>query len=758
MSNNQDISSDNQTTIIPTGCCHDCGGRCVLRAHVKNGNIVRYETDNGEPPQIRACLRGRAYRQRVYSKDRLQYPLRRVGKRGEGKFERISWEAAMDEVAEQLIRIKEEYGNGSILFIPGSGNQGMLHGPIPVGAMLQAFGGFTRFWGVPSFEAALFASMATYGTIRTGNTRDDLLNSRLIIMWGWNPANTIWDPGTSLHLAKAREKGVQIVAVDPRFTDSAAAFAHQWIPIRPGTDAAMLIAMAHVILSENLQDDDFISTHTTGFSAYRDYLLGKEDGIPKTPRWAEKITAVPAEVITDLARRYATQKPGALIAGWGPARTATGEQYARAANVLTAITGNIGINGGYAAGFMRAYDSRETKYLRPQDSGRSMDKSKGIPSDNPVEDGALPRKDSLYKLSGGTNCTSARIHFSKIYDAILSGKKGGYPVDPKMAYIAASNMLNQHPNTNLGVKALQSLEFIVVHEQFMTATAKFADILLPVNTFMERSDIAPPWLGSPYYIYLNKAIDSMHECKTDLEICRELAPRLGVSSPFFDISEDDLLRIFASRKKDIPDYDQLKQEGVLKIKLGEPVVSFKEQIADPENNPFPTLSGKIEIDCSHLKEMDNPRIPSVPTYISHDEHYDSPLADQYPLQLLTTHHKTRAHSTWYNIPWMKEIEPQAVWINPIDAANRGIKEGMLVDVFNQRGRVRIPAKVTERMMPGVVNLCQGAWFAPDKDGVDLGGCANVLTKDDLSPGGGVPMNSALVQVEAAPVRIQEKQP
>jgi anaerobic dimethyl sulfoxide reductase subunit A len=224
-----------------------------------------------------------------------------------------------------------------------------------------------------------------------------------------------------------------------------------------------------------------------------------------------------------------------------------------------------------------------------------------------------------------------------------------------------------------------------------------------------------------------------------------------------DIPEDDLLRVFASRRKDIPDYEQLRRDGVVKIKLPEPIVSFREQVEDPENNPFPTLSGKIEIDCDHLKEMENPRIPSVPKYISHDENYDSPLANQYPLQLLTTHHKTRAHSTWYNIPWMREIEPHAVWINPVDAASREIREGMLVDVFNDRGRIRILAKVTERIMPGVVNVCQGAWFDPDKDGVDIGGCANVLTKNDLSPGGGVPLNSALVQVEAAPQNAQEKQ-
>ncbi|UCH42783.1 MAG: molybdopterin-dependent oxidoreductase, partial [Dehalococcoidales bacterium] len=352
---------DEGITIVPTGCCHDCGGRCVLKAHVKDGQIIRIETDNGDEPQIRACLRGRAYRQRVYSPDRLQYPLRRTGERGKGQFERISWNEALDTIASELIRIKEKYGNSAILLAAGSGNQGRLHGSGPVSRMLAQFGGFMSTWGIASFEGALFASMATYGTIRSGSDRDDHLNSRLIIMWGWNPANTIQEPRTSLYLAQASEKGIRIVAVDPRYTDSAATFADQWIPIRPGTDTAMLIAMAYVIITENLQDQAFIDKYTVGFEKYRDYVLGREDGIAKTPQWAEAITTVPAGIIASLAREYANMKPAALIAGWGPARAAMGEQYSRAANVLTAMTGNIGIHGGYASGFMRAYSSRERR-------------------------------------------------------------------------------------------------------------------------------------------------------------------------------------------------------------------------------------------------------------------------------------------------------------------------------------------------------------------------------------------------------------
>lgn len=754
MSKNNIQVEKSDIKIINTGCCHDCGGRCTLKAHVKDGKIIRFETDNGEEPQLRACLRGRAYRQKVYHPDRLKYPMRRIGERGEGKFERISWDEALDIVANKMKEIKVKYGNSSILFVPGAGNQGMLHGVTPSGLVLNQFGGYTRMWGAASYEGPLFASMATYGTMMTGNAREDLLNSKLIIMWGWNPANTIWDPGTPFMFAKAREKGIKIINIDPIFTDSAAVLAEQWIPIRPGTDAAMLSAMAYVIITENLQDQNFIDKYTIGFDKYKAYIKGEEDKIPKTPQWAEEITKVPAETIINLAREYATNKPAALMAGWGPARTALGEQYSRAANVLCAITGNIGINGGYASGFMRAYYSRESvgstgkKKSGPikQEEKKEIEK-KQTPRGNPVDFRAPPRKDALYKLRGGTNPVSTRIHFNEYYDAILQGKKGGFPADLKMAYIVAENRLNQYSNVNKGVKALKSLEFIVVLEQFMTPTAKFADILLPVNTFMERSDIAVPWLGSPYYIYLNKAIDSLYESKSDVEICKALAIKLGVDPGLLNLSEDQILRIFSSPRKDIKSYDEMKRDGFYKVKVEEPFVAFREQIADPENNPFPTLSGKIEIYCEHIAELNIPNMPPIPKYLSHEEHYDAPLAKKYPLQLLTPHNKRRTHSSISMIPWLEEVEPHMVWINPINAESRRIEHGDLVDIFNDRGRVRIPAKVTERVIPGVVVIYQGAWYNPNEDGVDVGGCGNVLTKDSRSPGGAFPMNSAVVQVE-----------
>lgn len=720
-----------ETKVIPTGCCHDCGGRCPLSVHVRGGKIVAIEGDSSDEPYLRACLRGRAYRQRVYSPDRLKHPLKRTGNRGEGKFAQISWDEALDTVASNLKRVKEQFGPASILCASGSGNQGILHGAVAVERMLAAFGGYTRTWAAPSYEGALYASMTTYGTLRTGSSWSDLVNSKLVIMWGWNPAETIWDAGTIKTLIDVKEAGVKIVSVDPRLTDTTAVLADQWIPIRPGTDIAMLLAMAYVIISKNLHHRQFIDKYTTGFEQFAAYIIGGEDGQPKSPSWAEEITGVAASTIENLAVEYAASRPAALIPGWGPGRTALGEQYHRAANILIAITGNLGLHGGFAGGFMRSYPSRELGLPRGQR--------------NQVEIGAPNRKYSL-PLPGGTGRTSARVHDDRIFDAILKGKQGGYPCDPKLAYIVAMNLINSRSNTNKGIEALNNLEFIVIHEQFLTPTAKYADIVLPVNTFMERSDIAVPWLGSPYYIYMNKAIDSLHESKTDWEICAALAPRLDIKNFGEEKSEDEWLQTVCRSTGEIPDYQEFKKKGVHKINLKEPIVSFKKQIEDPENNPFPTPSGKIELYSDMLADMNSPLIPPVPKLINMWEGYNDPLRKKYPLQLITPHLKRRAHSTLDNIPWLKELEPQTVWINTEDARARGVANGERVLIFNDRGKVLIPAKVTERIMPGVVSICEGAWYQPDENGIDRGGCANVLTNDLPSPGGAVPCNTALVEV------------
>lgn len=721
-------SAEQADKTVITSCPHDCGGRCVLKVHVRDGVITRIETDDGAEPQLRACVRGRAYRQRVYAADRLQFPMKRIGERGAGQFKRIDWDEALDSVARELARVKERYGNESILYIGYSGNTGtFLHSQLAVFRLLTMFGGFTAMWGSASFWGSLFSSETTYGTLVAGHARDDILNARFIIMWGWNPAETVQITNTAYYLAQAREQGIPIVAIDPRFTDSAAAFARQWIPIRPGTDTALLIAMAHVLISEGLHDQHFLETYTTGFDAFRDYVLGRTDGQPKTPGWAETITGVPAETIRGLARQYAGLKPAKLLTLGAPGRTAFGEQFHRAAATLAAMTGNIGIQGGDPAGFGLCPVG-----LQPS-AGTGLI-SRQMPGNLP--EGARQRP---------------AIHITRVWDAILQGRAGGYPADIKMAYITNGNPLNQFMNTNKAARALQQVETVIVHEQCMTPTARFADILLPVNTQMERNDIIRPWQAGPYMIYMNQAIEPLYESRSDLDICTGLAQRLGLQD-YSHSSEDEWLREFWQAAQDmtftkpLPDYETFRAEGIHKFELAEPAIAFKEQIENPSAHPFPTPSGKIEIYSATLAQRNEPNLPPIPTYIEPWEGPRDPLALRYPLQLISTHCKRRIHSNLHTVPWLNRLEPHVVWLNPADARARGIRQGDRVRVFNGRGIVLITAKVTERIMPGVVSIDQGAWYEPDADGIDRGGCVNVLLKDALSPAGAFCSNTCLVEV------------
>ena len=338
--------------IVSTVCSTHCGGICLLKVHVADGTITRIETDDGREPQLRACLKGRAMRQRVYAPDRLKYPLKRTGKRGEGKFERITWEEALETIASELKRARETYGPAAILFRSGGGDLGLVHGSgTAMARLLSLFGGYTTTWGSNSWEGATFASAATLGTIHVENGRDDLLNSRFIILWGCDPAVTVHSTNTLWYLIQAKEKGARIVSVDPRLSDGMATLADRWIPLRPTTDTAMLIAMAHAMVKEKLHDQGSLDRYTIGFDRFKAYLLGEEDGVAKTPAWAEAITGVPADDIETLAREYATNRPAALIAGISAGRTMMGEQYHRAAITLAAMTGNIGVSGGHPGGW-----------------------------------------------------------------------------------------------------------------------------------------------------------------------------------------------------------------------------------------------------------------------------------------------------------------------------------------------------------------------------------------------------------------------
>ncbi|HWR05402.1 DMSO/selenate family reductase complex A subunit [Sporomusa sp.] len=721
--------------IVRTSGSHNCGGRCVLQAHVRDNRVVRITTEDDIPdtdktPQLRGCLRCRSYRDRLYHPERLKYPMKRVGKRGEGKFEQITWDEALDTIASQTKRIMAQYGPDAIYMQYATGNAGRVSERVWMSRLLGLYGGFLSYYGSYSTAATQMATPYTFGTTATGSSRDNWAHSKLIILLGWNPGETIHGTNTAYYLKKAKQAGARIISIDPIYSNTAVALADQWIPIRPTTDSALLDAMAYVIITENLHDQAFLDKYCVGFDeahlppgipagqSFKSYILGEsEDKIPKTPVWAEAVTGIPHETIIKLAREYATMRPGALIQGYGPQRHAYGEQVVRSGTVLAALTGNIGVKGGWASG--TGYQAR-SQFVA------------SIPVPNP---------------------SKAKISVFCWPDAIKRGAGLGPELSVKgvkqlsanlklMFNLGGNCLVNQHADNNGTARLLQDenlLEFLVVSEQFLTPSAKFADILLPSDNMYERDDIVTPWGYGDYVLFMNKAVDTVFECRNGYDWISDLADRLGLKDRFTEGKTLDqwLQYLVAETAKKNPgfySYEEFKEKGVYRWQYPESSVAFKKQIEDPGNNPFPTPSGKIEIFSQQLWDMKQlQEIPAIPKYVKAWEGPEDPLGEKYPLQCIGHHYKRRVHSIFDNTPWMEEAGAQEVWVSPGDAGQRDLKNGELVRVYNDRGVISLPVKITPRIMPGVVSVPQGAWWTPDEQGVDKRGCINTLTKYHPTP-------------------------
>src|SRR3989454_51777 len=462
--------------VVTSTCGHNCGGRCVVNAHVRDERIVKISTDprtwTPEMPPLHACVRGFGQMERVNHPDRLRHPLRRKGPRGAGEFERIAWDEALDEVARQMRRVRDTYGPAAILDCSRTGSLSMRH-------------------------------------------------------------------------------GARIVCVDPRVTRTSRELADEHVFIRPSTDAAALIAMAYVIVTEGRHDQAFLDRHVLGFdeahlppgapegASYRSYLLGLADGVRKTPEWAAAITGMPAGTIRRLAIEYATTKPAALQCGYAPGRTINGEQFHRAAYALAAITGSVGTPGG--------------------NSG--------------VSNGATGRG-GIKSLPPGPNPAGARVATPLLADVLERGRAGGYPADIKMVYSVGGDLFNQAPNVHKTAAAAQRLEFMVVHDHFITPTARYADIVLPATTFWERNDVHTPWAGAGHYvIFMKQAIAPVDECRNDFDICADIARRLGIED-YSDKNEEGWLRELT--RDTIDDFDTFRAQGLARLPALDP-----RQPADP---------------------------------------------------------------------------------------------------------------------------------------------------------------------------------
>ena len=743
-------------TIVPSGCAHNCGGRCVLRAWVRDGRIHRITTDprpdDPADPQLRACSRGRAYLRRLYHPDRLLHPMRRVGERGEGRFARVGWDEAIDLVCEAMTRTKERHGPEAFFNMHGTGGGSQLAGSQMSARLLNLFGGHLGHYNSYSSAAARWAAPFSLGTDDCGHSPDDWLNSKLILLWGYNPAETVFGTNTAYRLKLARRAGARIVVIDPRLSMTAQALADDWIPLRPGTDSALMDAMAHVIITEGLHDQAFLDRYCVGFdeahlpegaprgSSYRSYILGDLDGTPKSPAWAARYTQVPPDRVEQLARDYARTKPAALLPGLAFNRRAYGEQPVRGSITLAAMTGNIGLPGGGAGGV-------------------SYSVARALPvADFPVGTNPIPESIPVFIWTDAV----LRGRTLGAADGVIGLPAGQDTLRSDIRFIfntAGNTLVNQHANVNRTAGILRDpslVEFIVVIDQFPTPSARFADVLLPATTWFERNDLCTVWGQGDSVISMNKAVEPLGECRSDFDICATIAERLGIGTRYTEgRSELGWLEwmLAPARAHDagFPPFEEFRQRGVHVFRHAEPHVAFRGFREDPDRAPLKTPSGRIEIYSQRLAALGLEHVPPLPTFIPEWEGGPwDPLHEKYPLQAFGRHFQRRTHSIYDNVDWLEEAMPQRVFMNPIDADARGIEDGDEVRVFNDRGEIRLRVRVTRRIMPGVVDIPQGAWWTPDEQGVDRRGNINVLTSERPTPGArGNAQHTLLVQVAPA---------
>ena len=760
-------TNENAETVRHSACLVNCGSRCPLKVIVKDGRIVRIEAEDAKDDsvfgehQIRPCLRGRSSRWRVYSPDRIKYPMKRVGKRGEGKFQKISWDEATALIAAELKRITEKYGREAIYYNYQSGAYYQTQGSPAWKRLLNITGGYLRYHNTYSTAQIGAATPYTHG-VYVGSHFTEVANSDLVVLFGLNLSETRMSGGGQVEeLRRALDKSkARVIIIDPRYTDSVITEHAEWLPIRPTTDAALVAGIAHTLITENLINEEQVNKYCVGYdrstlpesaapnASYKDYVLGTgEDGVEKTPEWAASITGLPATRIRQLAREMVAAKACYICQGWGPQRHANGEQTVRAIQTLPVLTGHFGLPGT---------NNGNWPYGTPY----------GVPS--------LPVGENPITTSIPCYLWTDAIQNPEKMTANTMGVKGAEKLKTGIKLIvnqAGNALLNQHGATNRTRKILADdtlCETIIVIENHMTPSAKYADILLPETSYLEAEDLVDSSYSAGshnYMIALQRTIEPMWEVRSTYDICADIAGHLGLREQFTEgktqaqCAELHYQQIREKRPY-LPEWQVAKEMGVIdqRIATEKESIAFADFRADPQANPLKTPSGKIEVYSQALADLaqkwilpEGDRIPAVPEFcVVKESHLNKELTAKYPLQLSGFHTKGHTHSTYTNVLMLHEAVPDEVWINPIDASARQLSSGDLVHVFNDRGVVEIPCKVTQRILPGVVAMPQGAWTRLDSNGVDVGGCINTLTTHLTSPlAKGNPQHTNLVEIKRA---------
>ena len=493
MNNNRDKRS------VPVSCPTDCGGGCPLLARMQGGRIVRLTNNPLGGRYLQGCIKGFRAAEALDAPDRLLKPLIRSGPRGTGRFREVSWREALDYTAAKMADIRRESGPEAFLNLGGSGSwRAALHNTANLAnRFFSLFGGSTQKTGSYSSQALRFTKPFVLGDDWVGSDPQTIEHSRMILLWGANPAEARMGPEWLPRLRRARRNGAALIVLDPRRTETAKKLNAEWVPLRPGSDVALMLAILYVLITEDLIDHDFIARCCSGFSALADRVLGRLESPRADPEWAAAICGLTPEAIIHLARRYGRAKPAALIPGLSIQRTLGGEDTVRLAVALQAATGNIGRPGGWT-GVFPYHATPSPRMARPP-----------VPPDS----------------------AQAEIPVYCWADAVLEGRAGGWPSDIKAIYNLGTNYLTQGADVSKNIQAFKQAELVVCHDLFLTPTARYSDVVLPPAHFLERSDLVTP-AGGNYLLYSAQAARPRAKLPTDYEILCGLAKRMGFGPEF----------------------------------------------------------------------------------------------------------------------------------------------------------------------------------------------------------------------------------
>lgn len=821
-------------TWIPCNCWADCGSKGFNKVFVQDGDCVRMGTDkthadSPDCPQLRSCARGRALRGMVFGADRIKYPMKRKSwqpgggdnangaLRGKDDWERISWDEAYQLIAGEIKRITSAYGHDAI-FVPGY--VASLFGNWDIGRMLALHGGYLEHWGACSSGA--WGSMAKiYGLAEDTNDRMDLRKAQIIVLWGSNPAWSRTGLPTYDYM-QCKAAGTKFICIDIFRHATAQAVADQFVGVRPGTDTALAIAMAYVLLTHDdpaakpLIDWDFLNRCTVGFDAdhmpegaapednFKDYVLGTYDNTPKTPEWAAEICGVSPAVITDLALQIAQTERVSIIMSPAPSRTTNGTTWPQAIMTLGAMAGCIG-KPGCCTGSDAGHSWLQGGYLTLLQGGTILGEPSWTTSGNiapiwnPLGGDSIEYgvPNGMYKLPEEPYY---RININEAWTGILSGefttglgKKR--PCNVHMIYDTHENIINQAPGTMLAIEAYRKMDCVVAQNIVMTTACRYADIVLPVTTQWERyGDFTAAYREQ--VLWTSQVCEPLFEAKSDVDIAAELSEHIGVDpkqvrplelkQQVFDwvaaatatkkdgsgvenlvsITEDDLKELGVEGRPQegrVPILD-FKRDGIYTVERSEgdglDYVVLEAFRKDPEANPIATTkTGKLEI-CSpnaaaRVKACGWTEIPPIAKYEPGIEGYEETFSDwagkvkgEYPYQLVSLHIPRHSHSSFADVPNLREAFDHPLYMNPLDAADIGCETGQTVLITSKWGKSLRPLLVTEIMMPGVLGLGQGSWVEIDEEtGIDMAGSVNVLNGPNCVGYGHQAWNSCIVKVE-----------